>query len=204
MAGLRIACFLAMCSVARATTAEPEPDMVLAEPEPGSGDQIVTGSAFMTIADVAAFMADGQAKLAVRKAIAAEANGIAVDKVAAEFFPTRRLEALKAEEETEKENPRRLASGTVRVDYTITLPVTMSSADQAAALSKIKTITKESLTEAIKTEMTAMSLSHDVTVDSFTYKIHGATDPTETSDAKKFAQICWSAVFLLFSTVFTA
>jgi hypothetical protein len=129
---------------------------------PSGQTQTVTGSFTMTVDNVASFVNDTTAVTAVKNSIANQAS-ISASVVAVQLVQLRRLRESSSQE---KDSLRRLTSGSARADYTITLPASLSSADQTTAINSISAMTTTGLTTELASQMTSLSLSYSVTVTS--------------------------------------
>jgi hypothetical protein len=199
----------------------------LPSPQPAGQTKIVTGNIGLTVDKPTAFVADSAAKQEVKSAFATAAT-ISSEFIAMTFsVGSRRLrdegEAslpglneetanVRQEQQAFLDNLRRL-SGTVNVAYTITLPASMSGADQTAKLNNINSLTTTALTNAISTALSNAGLSYTVSVISFSAVVQGggggggAPGPSPTtspSSESVMIHINLSTLFFLLASVVSA
>jgi hypothetical protein len=122
----------------------------------------------MTVSNVSDFINDANAVTAVKSAIANDATNVAVSDVVVQFTALRRLRAFRPRKKTIFRAVRRLVSGSVRADYTITLPASLSDADKTTATNSINAWTSTSLSSGINSQMQALGLSYSAQVTSVT------------------------------------
>jgi len=106
--------------------------------------EIVQGTMDLTVDDVDAFINDAGAKLGIRKAISSSAGvDLSYVDVTLTAISTRRLQRA-----------RRLSGGNVKVDYTITIPVTAASTVTASSVaSTLSSVSTADLATLISTEV---------------------------------------------------
>jgi hypothetical protein len=124
------------------------------------------GAAVLGVTDATAFLSDTAAQNAVTAGIA-DLAGVNSSNVDTTFSAVvaRRL----------YEDSRRLSSDQVQAGFTITLPATLSSSDQATAISSITSMTQSDFESTVQTKLADAGITaHNITVASFTV-------PTETS-----------------------
>jgi len=171
-------------------------------PEPAS-NQIRTakGSLTMSVNDVDTYVNDANAKDAVATGIA---NTIGVQKSMASVDFTK-LRRLHSDQET---SLRRLASGAVRADYTVTLPANMAASAQQAAINNLNSMTTSTLTSNINSAMTSAGLSYSVSVTGVSAVSVTVTNPVVTTvkpgNGGAMPYIGWSTLLVLLSTIFAA
>jgi hypothetical protein len=150
--------------------------------------QTLTGSFTMLVNDQASFVDNSNAQTAVRNAIANQTN-ITVSRIAVQFVSLRRLRTSASEEE---DSLRRLTSGSVRADYTITLPASMSAADQTTAVSNINAMTQNGFATAVTQQISSLGLSYTVLVTAITTSTDGTASSAPATAAVAF--VVWAAV----------
>jgi hypothetical protein len=114
----------------------------------------------MTVNDVVSFTSDSNAVTAVKNAIATQTS-VSATIINVQFWALRRLRSSSSPEE---DSSRRLVSGSVRADYTINLPASMSAADQTTAVNNIGALTTSGLATSVTSQMNSLGLSYNVTV----------------------------------------
>jgi hypothetical protein len=119
-----------------------------------------SGEAILGVTNATAFLSDTPAQTAVNEGIAEHA-GVATSHVDTTFteFVARRL----------YDESRRLQDDQVQVEFTITLPATLSSSDQAAAINSIASMTQSELQSTVQSKLAAANITaYNITVASFT------------------------------------
>jgi hypothetical protein len=122
-----------------------------------AGATTISGNFKMSVNNAAGFINDPQAKTAVRQAIA-NVSGVAASKVQARLSTARRLDTGMH---------RLLTSGTVQVEYVISLPAGSPSSGAGSASSvssSLQSVTTASLTAAVTHALSGSSTSYTVTV----------------------------------------
>jgi len=188
-----------------------------------------SGVVTLEATNVTRFLSDTLAQQAVCGAVASAAD-VSSTYVACEFSngsssSSRRLSEEEEEEEEEEkdeeededdeqdDNKRRLAGSTsIRVDYTITLPATMTASDQATKSTSIEamtvgglnTLVKQKLADAGETEyvVTVTALTVVRTVNTVQTTTAGGDDSLENDDGSVMGQIGWTSLLLLLGTLF--
>lgn len=134
-----------------------------------------SGEAILGVTNATAFLSDTPAQTAVNEGIAEHA-GVATSHVDATFteIVARRL----------YDESRRLQGDQVQVEFTITLPATLSSSDQAAAINSITSMTQSELQSTVQSKLAAANITaYNITVASFT----AATEVTTSTSASTSA-----------------
>lgn len=132
-----------------------------------------SGEAILGVTNATAFLSDTPAQTAVSEGIAEHA-GVATSHVDATFteIVARRL----------YDESRRLQDDQVQVEFTITLPATLSSSDQAAALNSITSMTQSELQSTVQSKLAAANITaYNITVASFTAATEVTTSTMSTS-----------------------
>jgi hypothetical protein len=132
-----------------------------------------SGEAILGVTNATAFLSDTPAQTAVNEGIAEHA-GRATSDVDTTFSQilARRL----------YEESRRLQGDQVHVAFTITLPATLSSNDQAAAINNITSMTQSELQSTVQSKLAAANITaYNITIVSFTAATEVTTSITSSS-----------------------
>jgi hypothetical protein len=170
----------------------------------GTQQQAVTytGVAKLTVTNTSRFMADMAAQNVVKASIASHAN-VTVSQVDPCTFSVdggRRL-SEEASVEDENVNSRQLqTTGTIRVDFTITLPATMSSSMQAAAMQGIGNMNAAALTSIITGALASANITgYNIAVQELTVSQVSTTSSSENleDNGSVLEKIGWTTLLFL-------